>query len=151
MGSAEDMGNVRVGDRERESAQAALAEHLAAGRLELDEFAQRVDRCLAARTRRELLALFDDLPQPLPDLSAITAGAIVSDGSKPSPTSAVEDAATAAMAPLAGALGLTIVLGIPISGVLGLAYGAWWTLWIPVAIAVLLAIAQGMVSHRPRP
>src|SRR5919199_2601921 len=131
------MGNVRVGDRERESAQAALAEHLAAGRLDLDEFAHRVDQCLAARTRRDLLALFDDLPQPLPDLSAITAGALVSDGTQPSPTSAVEGGATAATAPLAGALGLTIMLGIPITAVLGVAYGAWWTLWRPVAIAVL--------------
>lgn len=144
------MGDIRVGDRERESAQAALAEHLAAGRLDLDEFAQRVDRCLAARTRRELLALFDDLPQPLPDLAAMTAGAIVSNGTKPSPTSVVEGVASATTAPLAGALGLTIVLGIPITAVLGLAYGAWWTLWIPVVIVVLLAIAQGMVSHRRR-
>ena len=93
---------------------------------------------------------FDDLPQPLPDLTAITAGAIVPDGTKPSPTSAVEGVATAVTAPLAGALGLTIVLGIPITAVLGLAYGAWWTLWIPVAIAVLLAIAQGVGSHRTR-
>jgi hypothetical protein len=53
---------------------------------------------LAARTRRELLALFDDLPQPLPDLSAVTVGAIASDGTKPSPTSAVEGVATAATA-----------------------------------------------------
>ncbi len=139
-----------MGDRERESAQAALAEHLAAGRLDLDEFAQRVDRCLAARTRRELLALFDDLPQPLPDLAAITAGAIASDKTKPSPTSALEDVATATTDSLEVALGLTILLGIPITVVLGLAYGAWWTLSIPVAVAVLLAIADGIVSHRAR-
>ena len=62
----------------------------------------------------------------------------------------MEGGATAATAPLAGALGLTIMLGIPITAVLGLAYGAWWSLWIPVAIAVLLAIAQGVVSDRAR-
>ena len=144
------MGDVRVGDSERESAQATLAEHLAAGRLDLDEFAQRVDRCLAARTRRELLAVFDDLPQPLPDLAAITAGAIVSDGTKPSPTSAFEDVDPAASESLDVALGLTLLLGIPITVVLGFAYGAWWTLSIPVAVTVLLAIAEGIVSYRAR-
>ena len=140
------MGDVRVGDRERESAQAALAEHLTAGRLDLDEYTQRVDRCLAARTRRELLALFDDLPEPLPDLPAITVGAIASDITKPSPTSALEDVATDTSDSMAVALAVTILLGIPITVVLGLAYGAWWTLSIPVAVAVLLAIAEGIVS-----
>jgi hypothetical protein len=148
VGGSEEMPDVRVGDQERASAQAALAEHLTAGRLDLGEFTQRVDRCLTARTRRELLALFDDLPQPLPHLPATTAGAIMPGGSQPLPTAAVEDVQTATTTFLASALGVTIMLGIPAAAVLGFAYGAWWTLWIPVAVAVLLAIAQGMDSHR---
>jgi hypothetical protein len=47
-------------------------------------------------------------------------------------------------------LAVTILLGIPITVVLGFAYGAWWTLSIPVAVAVLLAIAEGIVSYRAR-
>jgi hypothetical protein len=53
---------VRVADADRDGACAALREHCVAGRLTLDEFADRTDRALAARTREELDALTRDLP-----------------------------------------------------------------------------------------
>jgi uncharacterized membrane protein len=55
---------VRIGDAEREQAQADLGEHYAAGRLDHDEYSQRLDQIWAARTRSELDPVFRDLPGP---------------------------------------------------------------------------------------
>lgn len=59
-------GSIRIGTAEREAAAAALDEHLAAGRLDIDEYGDRSARASLARTRDELVALFADLPQPHP-------------------------------------------------------------------------------------
>lgn len=58
----------RCSDRERDEAAARLREALAEGRLDRDEFSQRLDAVLAARTHGELSLLVDDLPavSPLP-------------------------------------------------------------------------------------
>jgi hypothetical protein len=57
---------LRVGTAEREQAAAALGEHFAAGRLEVDEYDERVARAYAAKTAAELAGLFTDLPRPAP-------------------------------------------------------------------------------------
>jgi hypothetical protein len=54
--------DLRVSDAEREHAAAALREHLAEGRLTLDELTERLDRIYAARTRTELDRVSEDLP-----------------------------------------------------------------------------------------
>jgi hypothetical protein len=56
--------DVRVSDADREQTLVRLREHRATGRLTLDEFSQRVDRALAARTRAELDATTEHLPEP---------------------------------------------------------------------------------------
>ena len=53
---------VRIGDAERERAQSTLNDHYAAGRLDHDEYSERLDRIWAARTRAELDPVFTDLP-----------------------------------------------------------------------------------------
>jgi hypothetical protein len=55
-------GEVRVSDAERETAAARLKAHFTAGRLSHDELEDRLDSAYAARSRRELRALFADLP-----------------------------------------------------------------------------------------
>src|SRR5215218_5071886 len=55
---------LRASDEERESVAAALREHGAAGRLDIDELEQRVGAAYAARTHAELSALLTDLPRP---------------------------------------------------------------------------------------
>jgi len=55
---------LRIGDAEREAAVSALGEHYAAGRLSKQEYDERADRALAARTQMELFPLFADLPRP---------------------------------------------------------------------------------------
>jgi hypothetical protein len=54
--------DVRVGDRERSEAADRLAAHAAAGRLTVEELAQRLERAHAAVFARELAALEADLP-----------------------------------------------------------------------------------------
>lgn len=55
---------LRIGDAERDEAAAALGEHVAAGRLSVEEHAERLDRVWAARTRADLTPVFRDLPGP---------------------------------------------------------------------------------------
>lgn len=57
---------LRASDAERDTAVRALTKHYADGRLERAEFDERVGQALSARTRRELDALFTDLPEPSP-------------------------------------------------------------------------------------
>ena len=55
--------SVRASDAERERAATSLRDHLADGRLTLDELAERLDRVYAAKTRAELEAVTADMPQ----------------------------------------------------------------------------------------
>jgi hypothetical protein len=60
--SDHDTRRVRIGDAERDEVLSALQEHLAAGRLDVDEYEQRAERVVAARYAEDLDALLDDLP-----------------------------------------------------------------------------------------
>jgi hypothetical protein len=53
---------LRASDADRQRVVVDLQRHTADGRLNLDEYAQRVDQILAARTHGELAALTSDLP-----------------------------------------------------------------------------------------
>lgn len=57
---------LRISDQDRESALAALGEHMSAGRIDIDEFGERAARVTAAKTRGELSEVFGDLPEPHP-------------------------------------------------------------------------------------
>ena len=57
---------VRASDVDRERTLSALREHTAAGRLSLDEFAERAASVYAARTLHELASCTADLPPPEP-------------------------------------------------------------------------------------
>ncbi|MBP2476849.1 TM2 domain-containing membrane protein YozV [Crossiella equi] len=58
--------DVRIGDREREQAMAALGEHFAAGRLAMAEYEERVAAAAGAQYLPELRSIFADLPAPHP-------------------------------------------------------------------------------------
>jgi hypothetical protein len=66
-------GQLRVGDAERHEAATALGEHFATGRLDQQEFDDRVQAAYAARTRLDLRRLFVDLPEPAPFRAAAAA------------------------------------------------------------------------------
>jgi hypothetical protein len=57
---------LKASDDDRRRVVEGLREHLAAGRLTLDEFSERVDRAHAARTVGELEAVMRDLPAAPP-------------------------------------------------------------------------------------
>ena len=54
---------LRIGDAERDRAIAALGDHFAEGRLNAEEFDQRVDQAIKARFNDDLEPLFVDLPR----------------------------------------------------------------------------------------
>ena len=56
-------GAIRLSDAERDQAVTELSEHYQAGRLTLEEFDDRSDRALRARTGSDLSVLFADLPK----------------------------------------------------------------------------------------
>ena len=58
-------GAIRVSDAERDQAVAELSEHYQSGRLTLEEFDDRSNRALQARTGTDLGALFTDLPKSM--------------------------------------------------------------------------------------
>ena len=64
---------IRIGTTERNAAMKALDEHLAAGRLQIEEYGERSAIAANAATAPELAALFDDLPAPHPTLPGFTA------------------------------------------------------------------------------
>lgn len=54
---------IRIGDAERSEAISLLGDHYAAGRLDQDEFNERMDKASKAKTAVILLELFNDLPK----------------------------------------------------------------------------------------
>ena len=55
---------MRIADSDRERAMADLAQHYADGRLDHEEYDERLDAIWTARTRADLAVLFNDLPRP---------------------------------------------------------------------------------------
>jgi len=58
--------NIRVSDTEREDALGKLGQHMTEGRLDIEEYGERTAKVATAKTRGEVLDLFDDLPDPRP-------------------------------------------------------------------------------------
>jgi hypothetical protein len=56
--------DLRVSDAERDAVMAELGSHLETGRLDLDEYGQRLEAAAAARTHGDLDRLLADLPRP---------------------------------------------------------------------------------------
>jgi hypothetical protein len=56
-------GNLRVSDADRDRAVRELSEAFQVGRITADEFDQRTEQALGARTGKDLAALLADLPQ----------------------------------------------------------------------------------------
>lgn len=64
----------RIGDAERDRAAEYLREHMSVGRLDQEEFDERVTAVLQARTAADLEPLFSDLPAPKPGQEVSTTG-----------------------------------------------------------------------------
>ncbi|WP_219413115.1 DUF1707 SHOCT-like domain-containing protein [Pseudonocardia nigra] len=64
----DEPSQVRIGTAERTAAMQALDEHLAAGRLDVEEYGNRSAVAANAAFASELWPLFTDLPDPHPEL-----------------------------------------------------------------------------------
>jgi len=65
--SGYDASRLRIGDAERDTAAAALGEHFASGRLDSEEYDERVAAVWTAKVRADLPVLFADLPGGAPE------------------------------------------------------------------------------------
>jgi Domain of unknown function (DUF1707) len=113
---------LRASDAERERAATLLREHTAAGRLEPEELAERLDAAYGARTVAELDALLADLPAP------------------PAPPPAPRRSRTHAkrrLAQRAGTLGLVFLVCVLVWALSG--GGSFWPRWVALFAAIRLA------------
>jgi hypothetical protein len=127
--------DLRIGTPERKTARRALEAHRAAKRIDSTEYEQRWAACQQARSRAELLRTFADLPAPHPELP-----------SSPGPAPNIDDN----IPPLPMAIGVALLLGLPVTVVLGFVYGAWWTLAVPVTLSVAMLYTEHLLTRAPR-
>lgn len=143
----------RIGDAERDRAIDLLREHMAAGRLNTEEFDERLGVALSARTSADLDPLFTDLPGPRPGQEM----------TKPSPGPAVGPRPDVPRAPvptepqlsprerhpglaaLAGVIWPITILAITFLPWLGWA-NFWWLVFIPI----MITSAFGHNEHQRR-
>lgn len=109
--------SLRVGDAERDEAARQLGEHFATGRLERDEYDERLEAVFAARTGGDLAAVFRDLPGQHPRAQRVSAPRIQRPTRRRRPP----------FLPV-----LLVLIGIAAFT------GAWWVLWIGLGAFFLL-------------
>jgi Flp pilus assembly protein TadB len=68
--------DLRIGDAERDTAASELGEHFAQGRINSEEYAERLDRVMSAKTAGELVPAFADLPRVGTSATGRDAGSI---------------------------------------------------------------------------
>ncbi|MEJ2885322.1 DUF1707 SHOCT-like domain-containing protein [Actinomycetospora aeridis] len=136
-----------VGAHERELAMEALDEHRRAGRLERTEHATRCATASRATSRRQLEALFDDLPEPHPDYPRTPAG--------PAPTTArtagdpppeLPELVAPTGATIARHAGLISLLTPAVAALLFAVSGGRFP-WIFILVPIVIA-GVAFISHR---
>ncbi|MFC7550188.1 DUF1707 domain-containing protein [Plantactinospora sp. GCM10030261] len=129
---------LRIGTPERARAEDALAEHLAAKRIDPAEFERRVAACRAAGTRSELMALFADLPAPHPSFAE------PSDGTAPGTEATKPTSSDSKLWNNVVFYGLLLFYSwLTLNAV---AIWGWWALLVmPVALAVVSLIGAWIV------
>ena len=153
----------RASDADRDRTAAALREHLAAGRLTIEEFDERLDQAYAAKTLGELDGLMADLPGSgpgqLPDAPADrpATGPPLTRRRPPGPVEAGPGRFSPAWR-AAGGSWLAATLFLFVIWLASGASGGPWFLWVALALgAALLArwitgtpARSGHKSARPR-
>jgi hypothetical protein len=136
--------HIRIGNDERAAALQALDEHLSAGRLEPDEYGDRVAAASVARTREQLEALFVDLPEPhlRPGAHlAATGPAPAPPPRRSNPSSDRDDRV------LGGRTGAVVVALAPIIA-LALFFATRWWVWFLLVPAVAVVVYGGRDQRR---
>ena len=138
--SGSDPSRIRVGDIERNSALEALGEHLASGRLDLDEYGERSAQVTQAKTVADLKALFDDLPPPHPKLP-VPLPALP----PPSATAARYQSATPARSDDRTPAQRAAQVAIAIAGIVSVVLFFITKIWVVFIIPALIAVATSAV------
>lgn len=112
------MTGMRIGNAEREVASARLSDHYAAGRVDDEEYAERLDAVWSARTAEDLSVVFHDLPAPVQH---------VAPPRRPRPRQSRRRSAFRAplLALFIGVLLLALIIKVP-----------WWVVLIAVVVLV---------------
>lgn len=139
--------DIRISDAERESALSALGEHMSAGRLDVNEYGDRSAEIAIAKTRRDLLALFADLPEPrpqfdMPPTPAGPAGPTQRPVAAESPSDPIRrwerrpvvQRMAGALMPLAGIVAVFLFFALHLS---------WFIFLLPAAVMVLSGTLLG--------
>ncbi|MBO0692248.1 MAG: DUF1707 domain-containing protein [Acidimicrobiaceae bacterium] len=132
---------LRIGHAERERTAEELKEHTHAGRLELHEFEERVEKAYRAKTQADLAVLTHDLP---PLHSVYNAGP---KGQRPNGGGGFFH--YAAMGALSSYVSLCLLM-IFIWAISG--FGYFWPIWIigPWGVMLLPSLLMGRLSRRRR-
>jgi hypothetical protein len=109
-------GPVRASDAERERVATALRDHAAAGRLDLDELGERLERTYGARYSTDLEAVLSDLPR------------------EPKPRRARERRHHGPAAPDFSAVPLAIAALVALAVI----SGSWWLMWLIWPVVMVL-------------
>lgn len=126
--------NQRIGDAERDAAIEALREHMSAGRLTLDEFDERMNAVLGAKTQADLTAQFFDLPGGVPGHQLEP----LSDERARRRVLAERKAKSAGVADVIRVGGIVAIWVMFFVGVVGFGV-SWWLFWIPLIISGVIS------------
>lgn len=131
--NAAPVDRMRASDAEREHVAARLADHLAAGRLDVVEFGARLDQVFAARTRGELAPVLADLPEHEPAPAPRTPRYGARRGTGRALRRAAGPPAPRAAAPVLAMIAAVVVLATTLAVVTGSAhYGPFPWILVPL-------------------
>jgi len=147
----------RASDADRDRTAAALREHLAAGRLTIEEFDERLDKAYAAKTLGDLDQVMADLPETgpgqLPDAPADRSAASPPPESRrrPGPIQAGQGRFSPAWRAAWGSW-LAISLVVFVIWLASGASGGPWFLWVALVLGAVLLVRSltGAPARRER-
>ncbi|MGJ6980404.1 DUF1707 SHOCT-like domain-containing protein [Aestuariimicrobium soli] len=142
----------RIGDTERDKAVQELQAHHAAGRLDLSEFEERMQRALQAKTMADLRPLFVDLPTT--DFAS-TAGVSAAQAlAVPREATAVSSEATPKQPTTSAQRTARLVTGLmwPAALIINFAFGWewWWLMLVPVFVMPVILNSFGIEDRSGR-
>jgi hypothetical protein len=144
----------RIGDAERDQAATYLREALAQGRLEQEEFDERVDRALRAKTQADLDPLFKDLPGPRPGQAMNPAAGFQAPPWQRPEQPAGRDVAVPAGKDVAGrdSTGkvLTVLAAIAWPLTIMVLFATSWDYWWLMFLPIMLSSVAGKFQHDNR-
>ncbi|MFD9894555.1 DUF1707 domain-containing protein [Amycolatopsis sp. NPDC059027] len=138
---------LRISDRDRETALTALGEHMSAGRIDIDEFGERSAQITAAKTRGDLVRVFADLPEPHPRFDetwqAVSAPPVPQATAQP-PAAPGATAWSPAQRVLAGMLPLVWIAAILLMVTTGI---SWLIILVPIGLTAVGKSLWGQDWH----